>query len=202
MSVPGNRRCYCRFWDRHFFERFRFSFVLGSPLSCDFAFWASLCYQRRLSWRKRAVRWLPFRRVLIQFPPGRGKRPCRFNSESETRVSVSVFFLYGFSLIVRLVREVIKIVDARLEETQVGSKTEGLAKDESLLESWANVKHSRKARERQRLSHEQIRSICESAPKSEKWEKSEAGDVDNSGLMPAKWRLGTFAKVVKIWFIL
>ena len=73
--------------------------------------------------------------MLIQFPPGRGKRPCRFNSESETRVSVSVFFLYGFSLIVRLVREVIKIVDARLEETQVGSKTEGLAKDESLLES-------------------------------------------------------------------
>ena len=65
--------------------------------------------------------------MLIQFPPGRGKRPCRFNSESETRVSVSVFFLYGFSLIVRLVREVIKIVDARLEETQVGSKTEGLA---------------------------------------------------------------------------
>ena len=46
-----------------------------------------------------------------------------------------MFFLYGFSLIVRLVREVIKIVDARLEETQVGSKTEGLAKDESLLES-------------------------------------------------------------------
>ena len=45
--------------------------------------------------------------MLIQFPPGRGKRPCRFNSESETRVSV--FFLYGFSLIVRLVREVIKI---------------------------------------------------------------------------------------------
>ena len=50
-------------------------------------------------------------------------------------MSVSVFFLYGFSLIVRLVREVIKIVDARLEETQVGSKTEGLAKNESLLES-------------------------------------------------------------------
>ena len=48
--------------------------------------------------------------MLIQFPPGRGRRPCRFNSESETRVSVSVFFLYGFSLIVRLVREVIKIV--------------------------------------------------------------------------------------------
>ena len=47
--------------------------------------------------------------MLIQFPPGRGRRPCRFNSESETRVSVSVFFLYGFSLIVRLVREVIKI---------------------------------------------------------------------------------------------
>ena len=45
--------------------------------------------------------------MLIQFPPGRGRRPCRFNSESETRVSV--FFLYGFSLIVRLVREVIKI---------------------------------------------------------------------------------------------
>ena len=46
---------------------------------------------------------------LIQSPPGRGSEPCRFNPESRVTGGVSVFFLYGFSLIVRLVSEVIKI---------------------------------------------------------------------------------------------
>jgi len=40
-------------------------------------------------------------------------------------------------LIDRLVREVIKIVGARLEETQVGSRTEGLARVMSECETFA-----------------------------------------------------------------
>ena len=108
MSVPENRGCYCGFWDRHFFLRaaarsfawFRLCCVI-LPFGFPFVI-SGACLGGSVSsvdYRSEGM--------LIQFPPGRGRRPCRFNSESETRVSV--FFLYGFSLIVRLVREVIKI---------------------------------------------------------------------------------------------
>ena len=46
MSVPGLQDAICESGTDTFFERFRFSFVLGLPLSCDFAFRLSLCHQQ------------------------------------------------------------------------------------------------------------------------------------------------------------
>ena len=107
MSVPENRWCYVDFGTDIFlraaarsFAWFRLCCVI-LPFGFPFVI-SGACLGGSVSsvdYRSEGM--------LIQFPPGRGKRPCRFNSESETRVSV--FFLYGFSLIVRLVREVIKI---------------------------------------------------------------------------------------------
>ena len=69
---------------------------------------ASLCHQQAHS-QRFPVDYRSEGR-LIQSPPGRGSEPCRFNPESRvTGVCVGALSV-RFSLIVRLVREVIKIV--------------------------------------------------------------------------------------------
>ena len=144
MSVPGLQDAICESGTDTFFERFRFSFVLGLPLSCDFAFRLSLCHQQGHS-RGLPVDYRSEGR-LIQSPPGRGSEPCRFNPES--RVTGGVCLRpseCGFSLIVRLVREVIKItrgVLARVFFWGFGGWNRG--------RFWVFLLLSRKARERAR----------------------------------------------------
>ena len=115
VSVPGNPASNLDFGTDIFlraearsFAWFRLCCVQISLLPfrcCKLS--ASLCHQQGHS-RGFPVDYRSEGR-LIQSPPGRGSEPCRFNPESRVTGGVSVFFLYGFSLIVRLVSEVIKI---------------------------------------------------------------------------------------------